>query len=147
MGAGDSDFSRARRQQQLLVALQQKLTDPAMLPKLPDILDDAKDALITNFPPDRLGDMLEIARRVDDKNITRKVLNSITTRPPLSTTGGIYILKMDMKKLAKLSVDLFGEDSSYYVPPVATGASPSPAPVGGSLSDPRRRGRPGWSGP
>ncbi len=125
MGAGDSDFSRARRQQQLLVALQQKLTDPGMLPKLPDILDDAKDALVTNFPPDRLGDMLEISRRVDDKNITRKVLNSITTRPPLSTTGGIYILKMDMKKLAKLSVDLFGEDSRYYVPPVATSASPT----------------------
>ena len=28
-GVGDSDFSRARRQQQLLVALEQKLTDPA----------------------------------------------------------------------------------------------------------------------
>jgi LCP family protein required for cell wall assembly len=127
-GAGDSDFSRARRQQQLLVALEEKLTDPGMLPKLPDILNDAKDALVTNFPPDRLGDMLEISQRVDDKNITRKVLNSITTRPPLSTTGGIYILKLDMKKLAKLSVDLFGEDSRYYVPPVATSGSPSPAP-------------------
>jgi LCP family protein required for cell wall assembly len=126
-GVGDSDFSRARRQQQLLVALEQKLTDPSMLPKLPDILNDAKDALVTNFPPDRLSDMLTVAQRVDDKNITRKVLNSITTRPPLSTTGGIYLLKLDMKKLAKLSVDLFGEDSRYYVPPAASGASPSPA--------------------
>ncbi len=98
-----------------------------MLPKLPDILNDAKDALVTNFPPDRLSDMLAVAQRVDDKNITRKVLNSITTRPPLSTTGGIYLLKLDMKKLAKLSVDLFGEDSRYYVPPAASGASPSPA--------------------
>ena len=126
-GAGDSDFSRARRQQQLLVALEQKLTDPSMLPKLPDILNDAKDALVTNFPPDRLGDMLDVAQKVDDKNITRKVLNSITTRPPLNTTGGIYLLKLDMKKLAKLSVDLFGEDSRYYVPPAAAGASGSPA--------------------
>jgi LCP family protein required for cell wall assembly len=127
-GAGDSDFSRARRQQQLLVALEKKLTDPKMLPKLPDILHDAKDTLVTNFPPDRLGDMLEISQKVDEKNITRKVLNSITTRPPLSTTGGLYILKLDMKKLAKLSVDLFGEDSRYYVAPAVTSPSPSLAP-------------------
>ena len=99
-----------------------------MLPKLPDILHDAKDTLVTNFPPDRLGDMLKISQKVDEKNITRKVLNSITTRPPLSQTGGIYILKLDMKKLAKLSVDLFGEDSRYYVPPAATSPSPSVAP-------------------
>ena len=32
---GDSDFGRAARQQQLLVALQRKLVDPAMLPNLP----------------------------------------------------------------------------------------------------------------
>ena len=127
-GAGDSDFSRARRQQQLLVALEKKLTDPKMLPKLPDILHDAKDTLVTNFPPDRLGDMLKISEKVDEKNITRKVLNSITTRPPLSQTGGIYMLKLDMKKLAKLSVDLFGEDSRYYVAPAATSPSPSVAP-------------------
>ena len=130
-GIGDSDFSRARRQQQLLIALEEKLTDPAMLPKLPDILNDAKDTLITNFPPDRLGDMLEIAQRVDEENITRKVLNApYSTRPPLSTTGGIYILKLDMKRLAKLSVDLFGTDSRYYVPPAAPSpsASPSTAP-------------------
>jgi polyisoprenyl-teichoic acid--peptidoglycan teichoic acid transferase len=126
-GLGESDFSRARRQQQLLVALEKKLTDPKMLPKLPDILNDAKDTLITNFPPDRLGDMLEISQRVDDKNITRKVLNSISTRPPLSQTGGIYILKLDMKKTAKLSVDLFGQDSRYYVAPVAPSGSASPS--------------------
>jgi polyisoprenyl-teichoic acid--peptidoglycan teichoic acid transferase len=127
-GIGESDFSRARRQQQLLIALEEKLTDPAMLPKLPDILNDAKDTLITNFPADRLGDMLKISERVDEKNITRKVLNApYSNRPPLSTTGGLYILKLDMKRLAKLSVDLFGEDSRYYVPPVAPSASPSPS--------------------
>ena len=125
-GIGESDFSRARRQQQLLIALEEKLTDPGMLPKLPDILNDAKDTLITNFPADRLGDMLEIAQRVDEDNITRKVLNApYSSRPPLSTTGGIYILKLDMKRLAKLSVSLFGSDSRYYEPPAP--ASPAPS--------------------
>ncbi len=125
-GIGDSDFSRARRQQQLLIALEQKLTDPAMLPKLPDILDAAKNTLITNFPPDRLSDMLDISKRVDEKNITRKVLNApYSNHPDSSTTGGIYILKLDMKRLAALSVALFGEDSRYYVPPAVSSPSPS----------------------
>ena len=80
-GIGDSDFSRARRQQQLLIALEEKLTDPAMLPKLPDILNAAKNTLVTNFPPDRLSDMLDISKRVDEKNITRKVLNAAVLEP------------------------------------------------------------------
>ena len=98
-----------------------------MLPKLPDILNDAKDALVTNFPPDQLGDMLDgrQARRRQEHHPQGPQLDH--DRPPLSTTGGIYLLKLDMKKLAKFSVDLFGEDSRYYVPPAASGASPSPA--------------------
>ncbi len=51
---GSSDFARARRQQQLLIALQRKLTDPAMLPNLPGILMDASDTVRTDFPVDQL---------------------------------------------------------------------------------------------
>ena len=62
-GIGDSDFGRARRQQQLLVALQRKLIDPAMLPNLPGLLKDATKTLKTNFPPDRIAEVLELARQ------------------------------------------------------------------------------------
>ncbi len=123
--AGDSDFTRAHRQQQLLVALQRKLTDPAMLPKLPDILNDAKDTLVTNFPPERLGDMLDISKRVEEKNIKRVILDAPYSSRPV-TPSGLYFLKLDMKRLAKLSVSLFGADSAYA--PDAPAASPSVAP-------------------
>ena len=65
-GAGDNDFTRARRQQQLLLALQKKMTDPAMLPKLPAILDAAGDTLKTNFPASRLSEMLDLGRSIED---------------------------------------------------------------------------------
>jgi LCP family protein required for cell wall assembly len=117
LGAGNNDFERARRQQQLLVALEKKLSDPAMLPKLPDLLDDATRTITTSFPPDRLSEMLEIGRSIDDANITRKVLG-----PPYALrdmNAADYRLVLVPKKLAALSIALFGSDSRYAT---ATGA-------------------------
>ena len=56
-GIGDSDFGRARRQQQLLVALQRKLIDPAMLPNLPGLAQGRDQDAQDQFPAgsDRRG--------------------------------------------------------------------------------------------
>ena len=108
---GDSDFGRAARQQQLLVALQRKLVDPAMLPNLPGLLQDATKTLKTNFPPDRISEVLELARKTDEKAIRKYVLG-----PPYSTHPtniATYILIPDMERIAKLSIELFGDDSRY----------------------------------
>ncbi len=125
-----SDFARARRQQQLLIALQRKLTDPAMLPNLPGILMDASDTVRTNFPVDGLSNMVDLAARVDDDaGIERVVLDApYSNHPPTSSTGGTYILKLDMAKVQELSVSLFGKDSAYYVAS-APGASSSGSPA------------------
>jgi polyisoprenyl-teichoic acid--peptidoglycan teichoic acid transferase len=113
-GAGDNDFTRARRQQQLLVALRQKLTDPAMLPRLSGVLDATASTVTTNFPPRRLSELLDLGSGVKDDEIRRFVLGPpYATHPPTNTTGGIYILSLDFARVAKLSVDLFGSDSRY----------------------------------
>lgn len=110
-GAGDNDFTRARRQQELLLALSQKLSDPKMLPNLPGLLDDASRTIATNFPADRLSEMLDLSRAIDDETIVRKVLGPpYATRP---TNAAEYILVLDPDRLAKLSVELFGTDSRY----------------------------------
>jgi LCP family protein required for cell wall assembly len=114
-GAGDSDFSRARRQQQLLVALQHKLIDPAMLPNLPGLLQDATQTLKTNFPPERLSEMLALARKTDEASIKRYVLGPPYTNHPVNLKT--YILVPDMARIAKLSITLFGADSRYSPPP------------------------------
>jgi LCP family protein required for cell wall assembly len=112
--AGDTDFGRARRQQQLLVALQRKLTDPTMIPNLPGILKDAEGTIRTNFPSDRLSEMLSIGQALDDENIRRVVLGPpYAINPPASESGGIYMLRLEMDRLSKLSIELFGSDSSY----------------------------------
>ena len=111
-----SDFSRAARQQQLLVALQRKLIDPAMIPNLPGILQAATKTLKTNFPPDQLSAMLELARKTNEASIQRYVLGPPYTTH-LTNVTSVYILAPDMARIAKLSISIFGPDSRYYTAP------------------------------
>jgi LCP family protein required for cell wall assembly len=120
-GFGDNDFTRARRQQQLLVALRNRLTDPALLPKLPSIITTASKILRTNFPRDRVDEMLTIGQAINGDDVTRQVVLGppYAVNPPAGTPGG-YQLILDMKRLAKLSIDIFGAESAYAT---ANGAS------------------------
>ena len=113
-GSGDNDFTRARRQQQLLLALRSRLTDPALLPQLPSIVSAGAETIRTNFPQDRIQEMLTIAQAIEgDDSIKRVVLGPpYAKNPPAGTPGG-YQLYLDMDRLSKLSLDLYGEDSAY----------------------------------
>jgi LCP family protein required for cell wall assembly len=112
-GPDNNDFERARRQQQLLVALEKKLSDPAMLPKLPDLLDDATKTITTSFPPDRLAEMLALGRTINDAKITKKVLGPPYAVQPANAPD--YRLNIVGDRLAQLSVSLFGADSRYAI--------------------------------
>jgi LCP family protein required for cell wall assembly len=112
-GTGDNDFTRARRQQQLLVALSRRLADPSMLPRIPTLLDAASKTIRTNVPPGIVPEMLDLARTIDGKGIKRVVLG-----PPYARRGpdpSRYVLILDEKKLAEISIRLFGDDSAYAV--------------------------------
>jgi polyisoprenyl-teichoic acid--peptidoglycan teichoic acid transferase len=116
-GAGDNDFTRAARQQQLLVALRAKLTTPEMLARLPGLLDAAADTVRTNLPQDRLMEFVDLARGIEGESIKRYVLGPpYSVHPPTASTGGIYILKLDEARIAALSVELFGDESRYATP-------------------------------
>src|SRR3990172_3650455 len=72
--AGDNDFTRARRQQLLLIALRDKLASPAMLPRIPELVQLGGNLVRTNFPSDRIGEMLQLAGQIDRTSISQVVL-------------------------------------------------------------------------
>ena len=124
-GIGDSDFTRAARQQQLLIALRAKLGTVGLLQKLPALLKVAGRTIRTDFPPDQVRQYLELASGISDTNIKRHVLGPpYAVHPPLSSTGGIYVLQIDFKTWSKLSIKVFGNDSAY-----ASGAPGDAPPV------------------
>jgi LCP family protein required for cell wall assembly len=128
-GVGDSDFTRAARQQQLLSAVRARLTDPAMFPRLPQILEALPGAIRTNFPPDRLSEMLVLAKSVNDVDTKRVVLGPpYSKHPPTNSTGGTYILRLNLQRVQTLSVELYGTDSAYWT--ASAGASPAPSSPG-----------------
>ena len=126
MGPGNNDFARARREQKLILALEEKLSSPEMLPRLPDVIQALGRTVRTNYPADGLGRALEAAKQADEGSTTRVVLG-----PPYAVRSkdtSTYSLTLDMTKLAALSVKLFGQDSAYWTPPPGASTQPSVNP-------------------
>lgn len=110
-GTGDNDFTRARRQQELLIALRSKLLDPATLPRLPGLLEQLSHLVSTNFPAERVGELIDLSRQVRPEAIQRFVLGPpYAVQPP---GGGTYVLVPDMDRIARWSVEQFGQASRY----------------------------------
>lgn len=76
-GAGDTDFTRADRQQQLLEAVRAKLTAGNLLLALPGLLDAVKNTIATDVPGDRIG---QLARAIQDADMSQ--LQRIVLQPP-----------------------------------------------------------------
>ena len=76
-GVGDSDFTRAARQQQLLAAVRAKLTAQNLLLVLPGLLDAVKSTIATDIPGDRIS---ALAQAVQDADMSR--LDKIVLQPP-----------------------------------------------------------------
>ncbi|HEY2915599.1 MAG TPA: LCP family protein [Candidatus Limnocylindrales bacterium] len=114
-GDGDNDFTRAGRQQQLLLALRARVTDPTVLARLPDLLSVAGETIRTDFPADRIAEMIDLTKSINGDGIKRVVLQPPTysVHPPTNTTGGTYTLRLDLDAIARLSVEWFGADSRF----------------------------------
>jgi LCP family protein required for cell wall assembly len=111
-GSGNNDWQRAGRQQQLLVALEQKMSSPDMLLKLPSLTSQAGTMVSTNFPADQVDDMVVAADSIPADGYERYVLGPPFSVSGTSSTAYTSCLKLD--KVAALSVQLFGKDSRYY---------------------------------
>lgn len=96
----DSDYDRADRQQELLLALVQKLTDPATEVDVRAAIDSL-GSLDTDLPLDELPTLIELARRAQEADVTRAV-----ARPPdfILSEGDIgdgrgYILQPNLEAI------------------------------------------------
>jgi LCP family protein required for cell wall assembly len=133
-GLGDNDYTRSARQQQALISLKEKMASPAMLAKLPQLLQAAAKTIKTDFPASQVGTVIQIGQSIPATGIQKFVLGPpYNWHPDSSTTGGVWTSRLYMDKVAKLSIQLFGTDSAYwtnnpYGPTGASLATPSPSP-------------------
>jgi LCP family protein required for cell wall assembly len=112
-GAGDSDYTRAGRQQAVLVAVERKVASPAVLPHLGTLLSLAGKTIATDFPLGAARNYVSAAEHVS--SIEQCGLGPpYSYHPDSSTTGGTWTSLLDMARVANLSVEMFGQDSRHY---------------------------------
>ncbi len=108
MGAGDSDFTRAARQQQVLTAIADKLTAGNILITLPGLLDAIRDNMATDIPEAKIPELASAGQGVNLGALQRVVLEPPTyvTPEPFSAAG--YILHPDLDAIRELGDTIFG---------------------------------------
>jgi len=117
-GAGDNDYTRSGRQQDVLVALEKKIVSSDMVLKLPDLLTMTGKIVQTDFPLKYAKDFLKPASKVADKNISHCVLGPpYNWHPDSKTTSGSWTSRLKMDMVADLSVYYFGKESRFYYQP------------------------------
>lgn len=98
----DNDFGRMQRQQQVIIAIKNKVLEAGTLPQLiariPTLLDILADSVQTDMPLSQQITLANLARKLDTNNIQRLVIDdTMTERTILATSGADVLLpKMDV---------------------------------------------------
>lgn len=106
----DQDYGRMGRQQEVVISLIERLTDPERDVDLMSVLDGF-DSLETDLPLDELPTLLEVARRATDAEV-----NELVIQPPLIVFEGDrgdgrgYILEPDVDAIRAEVAELIGLD-------------------------------------
>ncbi len=130
-GTGESDFTRAGRQQQILIALRDAVTrDGSLLWKLPELLDLAGNVVTTNVPVERLPALAAVVDEIDDDAIVRAVIRHPLVKSKSTQYGSSLI--PDVEAIQAVARDLFpppgGVPRPWPTPKASGTAAPSATP-------------------
>jgi len=107
----DSDFGRARRQQQFLLALRRQVLQLNLLPKAPRIVSALADSVKTDLRPSEVIALARLAKDIDTAHITNRVIDeSMTTH--WVTPAGAQVELPHMPAVRKVAQEVFGSLSS-----------------------------------
>lgn len=122
MGAGESDFTRAERQQVLLTAIAEKLTAGNLLLTLPGLLDAMRDNVATDVPSSRIPDLAAEVQEADLGSLEQVVLGPPDYVVVEANTAAGYVLHPIFEAISELARRIFG------IPGEEAGESPSSGP-------------------
>ncbi len=124
---GSSDFYRMRRQQQVIMALRDRIlsTDAItkLLPNAPQILQTMQSSISTDLSPSEIVQLILFAKDLPSRNISQVVIDETMTQN-WTTPDGAEVLIPIRDRFGKLRAEL-------YAPPTplpANQATPTPEP-------------------
>ncbi len=128
---GESDFTRQDRQQQIVVALRNRiLNGGSVFFQLPRLLDTMGGMVRTDLPPERLPELAALADTAERDEIVRVVIQRPLIRPASSKYGSVQEPDLAaIQEMAALVLPPPGTPPSPWPPDEgSTAAEPSPAP-------------------
>jgi polyisoprenyl-teichoic acid--peptidoglycan teichoic acid transferase len=107
----NGDFGRAQRQQQVILAIKDRVKDPRVFASLvasaPELIEQFGGAIKTDLTLDQIQQLAALAQKLDRANITSAVLDFNYTE--LATTPeGYSVLLARREKIAELREQFFG---------------------------------------
>jgi LCP family protein required for cell wall assembly len=118
-GAGESDFTRAARQQQILVAMRDQVSQGgSLLFELPGLLDATGRTVRSDVPVEQLPVMAAILDEVDRKDMARVVIRFPLVHPKTTRYGSSQ--EPDVPAIQAMAAALFsppGTPPTAWVPP------------------------------
>ncbi|MBX7236253.1 MAG: LCP family protein [Caldilineales bacterium] len=119
----DSDFGRMDRQQQVILAIKDKVLDTGQLPRLiaraPALLSALSESFQSDLPAGQLITLASMARRLNTDNIRRLVIDRTMAVGTLTSTGAsVLVPQMDVIR-----------------PAVAAFFNPAPVPTPTPIAD------------
>lgn len=111
-GPGNSDWQRARRQQQVIRGLAASVRDPSVAMRLPQVVNALTEVVRTNVPRDKTMTLHRILERANDASAHHVVLSP--SRYARRVTGiHFYMTELNMAAVRELSLNVFGAYSRY----------------------------------
>ena len=124
-GSNNSDWARASRQQEVLVSLLHRMSEPSKFLQLPNLISTLGSSVTTNFPAEQVADYVAVGQSIPAGNFKQVVLGpptyTITNFPHTSSASTTCLLNY---RVAELSVQLFGKDSTWYGKPPPANTCP-----------------------
>ncbi len=131
-GAGESDFTRAERQQQIILALRDRVTrGGSILFELPALLEAVGDTVKTDIPIDRLP---EFAAVVDEMAAKGSVVRAVIGHPLVAARRTSYGQSQvpNLKRIRAVAAKLFSDPGTpptpWPTPKPAKTPKPTPTP-------------------
>ena len=135
---GESDFTRAARQQQVVVALKDKVVQGGFLDDPIGLLDAIGRTVQTNIPPAVVRELAPLAGEIGAKDIYKSVIDHPLVRSGFDARGSIQL--PDFPKIAALGAAMFTtvgtRPPDRYVSKAPTAAAKGPARSAPSCSAP-----------
>ncbi|NOZ50965.1 MAG: LCP family protein [Chloroflexi bacterium] len=117
----DSDFGRMQRQQQVLLAIKNKILESGgltqMIARIPTLLEILTDSMQTDMPLSQQITLANLARKLNTSDIRQLIIDdTMTERTILPSGADVLMPKLDVIQPAV---------AKFFTPPLATPSSPA----------------------